>query len=403
MSLLQKQLKKCFKATGVISLLLLMSCSGRNIHSEAKNDPKVLIREWTIQTHGLRNAGDHGNEYSSSALFENTLIFGTQGSGLVSLYPKINQTRWILPIPGGVVSPVAVFGRSVYFGGGDGFFYSVNAETGRVQWRYELRNVTVSRPTVSQGRVLFTTAHDAVYALDAGSGEWIWHYKRQNISTATIRGAAAPLVLGNDVITGLSDGYLVVLSLEEGALKWEKKIHQGRKFTDVDASPVYENGILYVSSYDGALYALNRKSGSTLWRFNAGGARAVQISGNRIFFPSTDGHLYCLDKIKGKVLWKFELDRGTPTEVIATPKHLFFGSSFQYLYGLDQSTGKLVYRWNVGYGSGFTAGLTWDPKNHRIYVLSGSGNLYAFRIREELRQRSHGRTDGYLNQDPLFP
>lgn len=360
--------------------LLASACAGRNLHKDLREDPRILSRNWTLPTRISVEAGDHGTEYSNAILFENTLVFGNRTVGLIALYPTIQQQRWALPIPGGVVSELTADRGTVYFGGGDGFIYSVNLETGRVNWKYEVRNPVVSRPTLAGGRLFITTSDDTVYALDAGTGKWLWHYRRRTAQNATIYGASAPLVDGGEVLAGLSDGYLVALSVQDGKLKWEKKLQQGTKFTDVDAHPILDAGVLYIPSYDGALYAIRRASGQVLWRFDEGGSKQVVAEGEQLYLPSSDGHLYALQKSNAKILWKFELDGGVPTQAIVTDRYVIVGSSFQYLYVIDKSTGKGLYRFNVGYGSGFSGRPAFDEVTQRLYLLSGAGNLYSFTL-----------------------
>lgn len=377
-------------------LTAVSACSGRNIHSDLKDDPSVLVRQWTMATHGAFDAGDRGTEYSNPVLHENTLLFGNQSTGLVSLYPGLMQTRWVLPIPGGVVSELTVDRGFVYFGGGDGFLYSVSVENGRVAWRYELRNPVISRPTVSQGRIFVTTSDDVVYGLDAGTGKWLWHYRRRSSPVATILGASAPLVDGGDVLAGLSDGFLVALSMQDGSLKWERKLHQSSKFMDVDAHPVLDRGTMFVPAYDGSLYALKRQAGEVLWRFDAGGSKQVVVEDQKLYLPSSDGHVYALQKSNAKVIWKFQLDGGVPTRLVMADKYLIFGSSHQYLYVLDKETGKAVYRFNAGYSSGFSGSPAFDAETRRLYLLSGAGNLYAFSLMQPPRkQRRFGQTSPY--------
>jgi len=356
-------------------------CSARNIHSDLKEDPMIMVRRWTLPTHTVYEAGDHGTEYSNPVLVENTLVFGNRSVGLVALYPTINQNRWVLPISGGVLSELTIEKGNVYFGGGDGFLYSVNLENGRVNWRYEIRNPIVSKPTLSGGRLFVTGSDDTVYAFDASTGKWLWHYKRRSAQQATILGASAPLVDANEVLVGLSDGFLVGLSLADGQLKWERKLHQGTKFTDVDAHPLLDSGVLYVPSYDGALYALKRQGTEMIWRFDAGGSKKVAIEGERLFLPSSDGWIYCLEKNNAKVAWKFELDQGVPTQLVLTDRFVIVGSSSQYLYVLDKATGKGLYRFNAGHGSGFSGSPVFDAGSKRLYFLSHGGNLYSFQIK----------------------
>lgn len=399
MSLRRKQssLKLSFKS-GLCALALAtaLGCSGRNLHRDLQPDTDILVRKWTLATHGPFEAGDRGSEFSNPVWVENTLVFGNQSQGLISLYPGIQQIRWTLPIKGGVISPVTAEAGTLYFGGGDGFLYSVSSETGRVNWRYDLHNPVISKPTLAEGRLFVTTSDDTVFAFDAATGKWLWHYRRRSSPSATILGASQPWVNGGELLTGLSDGFLVSLSIQDGQLKWERKLHEGSRFTDVDAHPVTDGSAIYVPSYDGALYALKSPRGEVIWRFDAGGSKQVALEGSRVFLPSSNGKVYALNKETSRVLWSFELDKGTPTQLVLTDKYVVVGSSHQYLYVLDKNTGKGLYRFNAGHDSGFYGSLAYDTSAQRLYALSGAGNLYAFALRQPPRKvRPRGATDPY--------
>lgn len=367
---------------GSTLLALTSGCATRNIHSDLTNDTKILTRGWTFPTHGPYEANDRGFEYSSSVIYENTLIFGNKSQGVTSLYPGLVRVRWTFPVSNGVISELAVAKKSVYFGGGDGILYCLNADTGKLNWKYEVKQALISRPTISGGRVFITSADDTIYAFDAGTGKWLWNYKRRTPQGTTIHAASAPLVDGNEVVAGMSDGFLIAVSLEEGTLKWERKLQITTKFTDVDASPVLSGENIYVPSYDGALYALKRKAGDTVWRFDSGGARTVTVEDQVVFLPSSNGTVYALARANAKILWQFDLDRGVPTQITTTDRYVIFASSHQYLYVLDKATGKGLYRYNVGDGSGFSSNPTYDKDTQSLYLLSMAGNLYQFKIRK---------------------
>jgi outer membrane protein assembly factor BamB len=368
--------------------VLAAGCAGRDIHQELRDDREVLMRRWTLPTQNFTGleSGERGYEFSNPVVHQNTLIFGSRGKGLVSIYPRLMLTRWTFPIEQGVESPITVAQNTVYFGGGDGFLYAVDAETGKLNWKYELRNPQISQPVLDGNRLFVTTTDDTLYAFDASTGKWLWHYRRRTAQTASIRGASAPVVDGRQVLAGLSDGYLVALGLEDGSLKWEKRLHPGTKFVDVDASVVVSDPHIFVPSYDGSLFCLKRTNGEVIWKYDAGGAHAIQLDEGRVIFPSSDGFIYALDRASGKLLWKFELDGGVPTHIIPAEKYWVVGSSHQYLYALDRTTGEGVYRFNAGWDSGFTSPPTFDPESHRIYALSSAGNLYAFAITKPVKQ-----------------
>lgn len=358
-------------------------CSPRNLHRELEPDVGILVRQGVFPTRVDEPlAGVRGTEYSAPVLWDKTLIFGTQETGLVALYPGLGQTRWVLPIPKGVRSEIAVHEDRAYVVGGDGFLYCVDLRTGHVVWPpYNLRVPGGSRPVVAGGRVFVTSFDDTVYALDAGTGKWLWHYRRRAAGGATVLGASAPLVDGDLVYAGLSDGFLVALTLADGQLRWERKLHYGSRFTDVDASPVLTDGVIYSPSYDGSLYALKREGGTTLWKFDAGGSRDLVIEGDRLYFASSDGFVYAISRETGREIWKFELDFGVPTKVAVADDLLVFGSSGRYLYAVQKADGKGVYRYDIGYESGFSSAPLYDAKTRRLFILSGGGNLYTFAVR----------------------
>jgi outer membrane protein assembly factor BamB len=367
---------------GVIALSTLAGCAGKNIHPDLKSDTKILTRGWTFPTHGPYDVNDRGFEYSGSVLYENTLIFGNASTGVVALYPGLLRVRWTFPVGNGVISELVVDKKSVYFGGGDGILYCLNADTGKLIWKYEIKQTLLSKATIAGGRLFVTSADDTIYAFDAGTGKWLWNYKRRTPQTATIHAASSPLVEGGEVIAGMSDGFLVSVSQEDGTLKWERKLQITNKFMDVDAAPVLMGDTIYEPSYDGSLYALKRKGGETIWRYDAGGARKVSVDDQAIYLPSSNGTVYALAKSNAKVLWQFELDRGVPTTIVLTDRYVIFASSHQYLYVLDKATGKGLYRYNVGDGSGFSSNPTYDKASETFYVLSMAGNLYQFHIRK---------------------
>lgn len=384
---------------GIVALAFavagLTGCAGRDLYPRLKDDKRLMVRLWTQMTQ--RDVlKEHGSDFSNPVVSDNMLIYGSKSRGLTALYPKLNQERWNFPIPGGVVSELTIDKGAVFFTGANGELYSVNIETGVVNWKYDLRNPVTSRCVISGGRLFVTTSDDTVYAFDAGTGKWLWHYRRRSAQSSTVLGASAPLVDGKDVFVGLSDGFVVQLSLQDGQLKWEKKIHQGTRFTDVDATPVLDQGILYIPSYDGALYALKRSNGDIVWRFDAGGSKDIIIEDQRIFLPSSNGTIYALQKNNAKILWKFELDRGTPTRLTVVDDFLAFGSSFQYLYLIKRSDGTPVYRFNTGSESGFYGSPAWDSKQKRLYILSAAGNLHAFALRQPPKKTYWlGKADPY--------
>ncbi len=318
-------------------------------------------------------------EYVSPTIFDNTLVFGSERYGLVSLYSNILREKWKVQIQNGVVSPIEIQNNRAYFTGGDGLVYCLALDTGKTVWTYSLRNPVSSKPTVSGNDLLITTSDDAILSLEAATGKWQLHYRRRNTSGPVIHGASRPLIVGDDIWVGFADGALVSLARTDGNVGWEKQLNNNKRFSNVNAEFVMKDDVVYVPAYDGALYALNSKNGNAIWvRDGLGGSKKVTLADNTLFAPGSNGELHALDLKTGKDLWKFELDTGIPSDVVVFEKHVIVASSSEYIYALDRDTGKMVYRYQVGYGSGFSGGMAVDPARNWVYVLSRGGNLMSF-------------------------
>jgi len=85
-------------------------------------------------------------------------------------------------------------------------------------------------------------------------------------------------------------------------LKWKKRI--GGKLSPI----VVACGKVLLSSIDNhTVYALERESGSVLWRFTAGGRvdSPPTVSDGFAVFGCADGYIYCLSLTAGKLVWRF--------------------------------------------------------------------------------------------------
>jgi len=183
-------------------------------------------------------------------------------------------------------------------------------------------------------------------------------------------------------------------------LKW--KFHtQGY----VNSSPAVQNGVVYVGSTDGNLYAIDAAAGTLRWKF-ATGSRVVSspaIAGGRVEFLSYDGYFYALDALTGKVDWKFRT--GGEHRFEATHLHgmlpadetmpdpfdmylsspaivdglVYFGSSDGDVYALDAASGVLKWKFktaNVVHASPAVADGavyvgSWDSYFYALDAVSG--------------------------------
>lgn len=181
-------------------------------------------------------------------------------------------------------------------------------------------------------------------------------------------------------------------------LKWKYKT-DGKIF----ASPITKNGIVYIGSEDGFLYAIEENSGKTKWKFKTDGAihSSPAILGNTVYFGSFDGHYYAVNTQNGKLIWKFKTGGehwmgengrfGMKPETqymedlwgfyISSPtvyqnknsSFVVFGSSDGNVYTVDAKTGKLKWKFKT---NGPVHGTPVIDQN-KVYIGGWDATLYA--------------------------
>src|SRR3989338_1253171 len=96
----------------------------------------------------------------------------------------------------------------------------------------------------------------------------------------------------------------------------------------------YFNGIVYFSSFDTHVYAINGETGELVWKFKTGGPITFcspLVHKNRIYFGSNDEFFYCLD-LAGTVLWKRHLGDVIASTALGIGENIFVSNGLGYFF-----------------------------------------------------------------------
>ncbi len=122
---------------------------------------------------------------------------------------------------------------------------------------------------------------------------------------------SSPVVAQGLLFIGSNDGKVYALDAKSGKKKWAFVTEM-----EVEAPPMWFDGVVYVGSADGRMYALQADTGRELWRFAAedkilGSANVWTSSdGQRrsLVFGSYDSKVYALDLATGQLQWSFQTE-----------------------------------------------------------------------------------------------
>lgn len=172
---------------------------------------------------------------------------------------------------------------------------------------------------------------------------------------------SSPIAKNGIVYIGSEDGFLYAIEEKSGNLKWKFKTHDA-----IHSSPgIFEN-ILYFGSFDGNYYAVNTQNGKLLWKFKTGGEHWLGEIGRWGMKPETQ---YMED------LWDFYLSSPVVYENGKTSQVLF-GSSDGNIYSLNAKTGTLKWKFKTNEPVHGTPVID----KHKIYIGGWDATLYALDI-----------------------
>lgn len=179
-----------------------------------------------------------------------------------------------------------------------------------------------------------------------------------------------------------------------GGVKWAFKAGGA-----IVTSPAVADGVVYIGSLDGHLYAVEQDTGKEKWNFKSSRpiASSPAVDGGTLYFVSSAGALVAIDTATGKPKWVFaaEFERkfeakglhGYPSAAQTIPDawdiftsspavaggKVFFGSGDGGVYAVDAETGLLQWKFatqDVVHASPAVSGST-------VYIGSWDSSLYA--------------------------
>ncbi|MCJ7572003.1 MAG: PQQ-binding-like beta-propeller repeat protein [Candidatus Thermoplasmatota archaeon] len=121
----------------------------------------------------------------------------------------------------------------------------------------------------------------------------------------------------------------------------------------IDASPVIDNGKVYIGSHNANFYCLNAANGDIIWTQVLGNGiySASSIVNNRVYLTADPGFVYCLDAITGDVLWNYETNANymdSSPAVVDGKVYVGAGSNDGQVYCLDASNGDEIWKYQTG-------------------------------------------------------
>jgi outer membrane protein assembly factor BamB len=246
----------------------------------------------------LRPAIAGGRVYAASAGGTITIVAEDDGH----LVDRFESGK---PISGGV----EVADGKIFVGTLKGEVLAIDPAGGKVRWIGHVAGEVIAPPAVSHDVVVVRTADGRIFGFSVADGKRLWVYQRPTPSLL-LRSPAGVLAVGGDVVAGYPNGKLIALDLDDGKLTWEVTVAYPRgsteleRIADVAGLPVIDGGNICAAAYQEKVACFEISTRNMIWSRDLSTARSLASDEKNLYLVDDTGAVHALDKKSGASVWK---------------------------------------------------------------------------------------------------
>jgi outer membrane protein assembly factor BamB len=263
-------------------------------------------------------------------------------------------------------------------------------------WTLRTGNIIEFPPVVGYGLLFVNQFRGRFFAVNAATGKRQWRKLFHHC------GAASPAIGKNIVYQAYMQPYpcsrfprtqpgfivAILFRSKRGVLFHRGKILWRWQTGAIESSPLLVNGVLYFASWNHRVYALDvrrRTRPRLLWSFDAGSEvdSSPAYTNGRIFVGNNGGDVFALNARTGREIWRSssyssflhgrEYFYATPTVAYG---RVFIGNTDGTLYAFGAATGHLLWARHAG-SYVYSAAAVW---RREVVIGTYDGNLISYDV-----------------------
>lgn len=303
---------------------------GRLTAYQLKNGKKL----WSFQA-GRRIVGTPDAQ-------DGIVVFGSADKNVYGLNTTDGSLAWKVTTEEPVLGAVTIHQGIAYVGGSDHCMRAINIHTGKIVWNYNgVQSYVLTKPLVNDNHVVFGAWDNTLYALDTQSGKEQWKWVTGSTDMHYSPAQVWPVEANGKIFISDPRRVMTAVNAADGTTVWSTKQSMVRETIGLSqdheriysktmndslvcysatanepqeiwatavgfgyehgpSMPVEKEGVVYGSTKEGLIFALEAKTGKLLWKHKVGNSlisTVVPIGKKRVLITATSGEA-------GLLTWK---------------------------------------------------------------------------------------------------
>lgn len=391
------------------ALLVLAACSkDKDVDQPTKlTDFNATLKAERVWTASVADKGAKPLRLGLGLSIDGNRVYAAGRKGEVAAFDlQSGRTLWRtktkLALSGGPGSGAGL----VVVGSTFGDLVALNSSDGAVRWKTRLNGEVLSAPAVSERLIALRTVDGKLRGISPKDGQELWSQEQQ-VPRLSLRGTASPVMTGDLVLSGFDNGKVEAVNVNDGSVQWETTISPAHgkteleRMDDVDSTVRVSGSDVYAIGFQGRVSMLALDTGQTWWSHDASSFRAIGLDDSSLYVSTSDGEVVALRRRTGTELWRQKalLHRRLSAAVEADTS--IVTADYQgYVHWLDKATGALAARASTG-----KVRISNTPvvAGNLVLVVNDAGKISAFRMTPMGGKRAATPAEAGTSASPTEP
>lgn len=330
------------------------------------------------------NIGNSQQAVFSPAVAGDSVYAAASDGSITRLDGGSGKQLWRINAGERLTGGVGADGKLVAVGSGKGEVLAFDAN-GSALWKTQVSSEVLAAPQVADDVVVVRSVDSRIFGLDAKDGKRKWYYQRST-PALTVRSPAGVSISRGVVYAGFAGGKLVAINLSNGAVRWEATVALPRgtteleRVTDVIGLPVVTEREVCAVAYQGRIGCFELANGQAVWGREMSSTSGLSLDARYVYVSDDKGAVHALDRIGGPSVWKQDrLRLRNLSAPLALGREIVVADIQGYVHFLARDSGAFAGRVATD-GSPVSTNPVMLP-NGGFLIQTRNGGLYAFNIK----------------------
>ncbi len=260
-----------------------------------------------------------GKIFSTPAIQGDKVVFAATDSIIYCVNFETGELIWQVKTAKAIVASPVIDGDRVYIGSSEGKFWALNLKNGSIIWAFsDVKGFVETKPAFDEARVYFGAWGEAFYALDKKTGKLAWKWRGGRPGRLYSPAACFPVLAHGRVFIVAPDRIVTAIDAASGEQIWRSTENKGRESISLSE----DQSLIYVRSMWDTLYAISTRADEfeIEWAlhcdfgYDIGPSPTIEKDGI-VYIPSDKGVIYAVDKREPKVLWVHKISNALVNNV----------------------------------------------------------------------------------------